>query len=73
MLVGVATLPSPFPPSGTLAFSFINRPPWAKILSPSACSASQFYGGDFAKFLAFSEYMNFTTRASMMQQSETLR
>ena len=35
MLVEVATLPPSFPPSG--AFCYINRPPWAKFLSPSAC------------------------------------
>ena len=35
MLVGVAPLPYSFPPSRTLAFYFINRPPWANILVPS--------------------------------------
>ena len=35
MLVGVAPLPSSFPPSGTEAFYFINSPPWAKLSVPS--------------------------------------
>ena len=34
MLVGVASLPLSFPPSGTLAFYSINRPPWANISDP---------------------------------------
>ena len=35
MLVGVASLPPLFPPSGTKAFYFINRTPWANISDPS--------------------------------------
>ena len=34
-LVVVATFPPSFLPSGTYAFYFINRPPWANVLSLS--------------------------------------
>ena len=37
MLVGEAPLPLSFPSSGTWAFYFINRPPWANISDPSVC------------------------------------
>ena len=38
MVEGVASLPLSFPPSGTLAFYSINRPPWANISDPSVKS-----------------------------------
>ena len=44
MLVGMATLSPSFPPSGTAAFYFINRPPMPNILTGSVQHVHGLFG-----------------------------